>query len=205
VQAGHAGCKSSMVMRTTRLTTLVVAGLVGATTGARADVFAFKDLDGFTRCMQLDHLVETLNTPNGAQHRLLEQSEIQQRCIASAVKLLAKSKSKDTYMDFINVVKHSSYPQRSVDLISGLVDVSLPSCNDMPVYGVLTRALSDAPAKDNPYYERTKSIVKRCLKDKDFKKDFLEEIDSSSKYTAENACAILLEEKLLKSCKKSKP
>src|SRR5258708_40083210 len=105
-------------------------GVGGANTAPRADVFAFKDLEGFTKCMQLDHLVETEKTADGAQHRFLDESEIQQRCIAAAVKLLAKSKSKATYMDFIAVVKHSSYPLRAVDLISGLVDVSLPSCDD---------------------------------------------------------------------------
>ena len=178
---------------------------MAATIGARADAFAFNDLEGFTKCMQLDHLVETVKTADGEQHRFLDESEIQQRCIAGAVKLLAKSKSKDSYMGFINVVKHSSYPQRSVDLISGLVEVSLPSCNDMAVYEVLTRALSEGLPNNNPYYERTKRIVKRCLQDKDFKKDFLEELDSGSKYTAENACAILLEEKLVKSCKKVTP
>jgi hypothetical protein len=46
--------------------------------------------------------------------------------------------------------------------------------------------------------------VKRCLKDGEFKKDFLEEKDSSDSYLAANACTILLEEKLVKSCKETK-
>jgi len=41
--------------------------LLGTSGVARADVFAFKDLDGFERCMQLDHLVEKVNTDNGSQ------------------------------------------------------------------------------------------------------------------------------------------
>jgi hypothetical protein len=46
--------------------------------------------------------------------------------------------------------------------------------------------------------------VKRCLKDKEFRKDFLEEQDSSDANISANACQILLEEKLVKSCKAAK-
>ena len=182
---------------------LGLVGLVGTRSAARADVFAFKDLEGFEKCMQLDHLVEKVTTDKGEQARLLGPLEIQMRCIEAAVKLLAPSKNKDLIMDFVKATKRLTAPENSLDLISVLVDTSLPACNELAIYEVLTRALSH-PKEDKFYLTRVRSIVKRCLKDKDFRKDFLEEQDNADATIASNACQIMLEEKLVKSCKGSK-
>lgn len=182
---------------------LLVILLLGASRPARADVFAFKDLDGYEKCMQLDHLVETVNTDKGSQTRMLGEHEIQLRCIESAVKLLSASKNKDLMMDFVKATKRLSAPVNALDLISVLVDTSVVACNEMAVYEVLTRALS-LPKDEKYYLTRVRSVVKRCLKDKDFRKDFLEEQDSSDANVSANACQILLEEKLVKSCKAAK-
>jgi hypothetical protein len=179
---------------------LAIAMLLAATGTARADVFAFKDLDGFEKCMQLDHLVEKVNTGKGSQTRVLGPVEIRLRCLESAARLVSASKDKDLIMSFVKAAKRLSAPENSLDLISALIDTSLPACNDLAVYEVLTKALS-YPKDNSHYLPRARAVVKRCLKDKDFRKDFLEEQDHRDPQVSGNACQILLEEKLVKSCK----
>ncbi len=182
---------------------LVLAGM--ASTAHAEDIFAFKDLEGYEKCLSQDHLVETTNTKDGNQKRLLSQGEIQAKCVDAAVKLLSQTKKKDQIGEFIKSTKRLSAWESSLDLINLLVDVSLPDCNEMAYYEVMTKALS-APRDHNPYFTKSKTVVKKCLKDKTFKSDFLEEKDSENSYLSDNACQILLEEKLVKACpKKGKP
>lgn len=169
---------------------------------ARADVFAFKDLDGFDKCMRLDHLVESTRTSDGAQHRMLDQNEIQERCVDAAVKLLRPTKDKDLMFTFVKATTQLGGLERALPLVGVLVDTSLPMCNDIENYDVMLRPLDDPP--DRWAFPRARSIIKRCLADKAFRKDFLDEKDNSDKQHAGNACAILLEEKLVKSCKGGK-
>lgn len=182
---------------------LVLLMLVGMLAPASADVFVFKDLDGFEKCMQLDHLVEKVATDTGEQARMLSPEEIRGRCLGSAAKLLAGLKNKDTALAFIKSTKRLSAPENALELINPLADFAVPACNEMAVYEVILRGLS-RDKDGNPVFAKTRSIVKRCLKDNEFKKDFLEEKDSSDATLAANACAILLEEKLVKSCRGTK-
>ena len=179
---------------------LSLALLVAMIREARADVFAFQDLEGFENCMQLDHLIEKVNTADGSQTRLLDPVEIQLRCIAAAVKLASASKDKDLTMEFVKATKRLSAMENALDLTGALIDLSLPACNDMAVYDVFLKGLSYP--RDNTFYlPRARRVVKRCLKDKQFRKDFLEEKDNADAYIAGNACQILLEDKLVKACK----
>lgn len=190
------------MVRTICLALLVVAG-----TGAEAygDVFAFSDVEGFERCLATDHLIETVKTQKGEQTRVLGPAEIQVRCVDAAVKLLAGNKDKDTLMSFLETAKRGTAQENAIGLAGLLADASLPACNDMALYEVLLKALSHPKAAgSSSYFARARGVVKRCLKDPDFKKDFLEEKDSSDSYVAANACAILLEEKLVKTCKGGK-
>jgi len=177
--------------------------LLGVAREARADAFAFKDLDGYEQCMALDHLVETVNTDKGSQTRLLSSLEIQQRCIAAAAKLVTAAKNKDTTMAFVKATKRLTAPVNALDLIAPLVEQALPACNDMAVYEVLLRGL-EQPKDERYYLPRTRAIVKRCLKDAAFRKDFLEEQDNTDAAIAANACQLLLEDKLVKACKGGK-
>lgn len=187
----------------TQRITLALA-IVAASTGvARADVFAFKDLDGFEKCMELDHLIESVKTDSGAQHRVLGPEEIQPRCVEAAVKLLTPTKNKDLMFEFVKSTKRLSAPVQALPIISILIDTSIAACNEMANYEVIMRPLDDPP--DRVFFPKSKSIIKRCLKDKDFKKDFLDEKDSQDAHRAESACQILLEEKLVKACKGAKP
>jgi hypothetical protein len=181
----------------------VMLVLAGTLTPAYADIFVFKDLDGFEKCMQTDHLIEKVKTDVGSQTRILSPEEIQVRCVEAAAKLVAGAKSKDTALAFIKSTKRLSAPSNALDLISPLVDFAVPACNEMAVYEVILGGLS-RDKEGNPVFAKTRSIVKRCLKDSEFKKDFLEEKDSPDAQVAANACGILLEEKLVKSCKASK-
>ncbi len=180
---------------------LIVMVVVGTAT-ARADAFAFKDIEGFEKCLQLDHLVESVTTPDGVQSRFLAPLEIQLRCIEAAEKLLAPAKNKDKLMSFVGAVKRLSAPENSLGLVSLVVDLAVASCNDSEIYDVLVRALEH---NGDAYVVRSTAIVKRCLKDKAFRKDFTDELASSDTNLAAHACEILRDEKLVTSCKRSKP
>jgi hypothetical protein len=167
---------------------------------AHADVFAFKDLEGYVKCLETDHLVETITTKDGAQTRLLGAAEIQLRCSEAAVKLLAGTKDKDKAIEFVKTTKRLSAWDNAAELVGVAADAAVPTCNELALYEVLTHVLR-APREHNQYFTKAKVSVKKCLKDKTFKSDFLEEKDSQDKTLAANACAILLEEKLVKACK----
>ena len=182
---------------------LVLLVIAGTTVPAAADVFVFKDADGFEQCMQTDHLVEQVKTDGGSQTRLLSQDEIQVRCVGVAAKLLASTKNKDQGLAFVKTAKRLASSDLSIELIGPLAGYAAPACNEMAVYEVLLHGL-DRARDGNAVYAKTRAAVKSCLKDAQFKKDFLEEKDSGEPQIAANACQILLEEKLVKACKGSK-
>ena len=175
------------------------------TAQARADVLEVKDLDGFETCLQLDELLVTVKTATGSQTRLLGNPEIQPRCIASAVQLLAGTKDQHTVLSFVDAVKRLSAPGNALELVDLVVRRSPAACNDTEVYDVLTSALERPDELAGNAIVRARPVVARCLKDKAFRKDFLEEIDSSNRHLAAHACDILRQEKLVTSCKGSKP
>lgn len=180
---------------------LILLVLAGSAATAHADVFGFKDLDGYERCLQTDHLVESVKTDKGEQSRLLSQAEIQERCVESAVKLLGSSKDKDLVMSFVKATKRHAAAESSLDLIGLLAEKSAASCNEMAVYEVINRSLSRPKSDDRrSFFAKGRIAAKKCLKDAQYKKDFLEEIDNSNAQLAANACELLLEEKLVKSC-----
>lgn len=184
---------------------MIVVVLAAMTTRVHADAFEFSDVEGFEGCMQLDHLVETVRTGNGSQTRFLSEIEIQIKCIAAASQLLARAKKKDAIMPFIGAVKRLSAPVNALPLIDLVTRVSLPSCDDSENYDVLAAALELPGEPGGGYVARAKPIVVRCLKDKAFQKDLIDELGSREKNLAAHACDILLEQKLVKSCKGSKP
>jgi hypothetical protein len=184
---------------------LIFAVIAGATTASRADVFAFNDVAGFETCLQLDHVIVTVRTADGTQTRFLSEIEIQLRCIDAAVRLAAPIKSKDTLMRYVDAVKRLSAAVNALPLIDLVVGRSTAACNDIELYEVLMRALERPSSVASGYIKRAKPIVVRCLKDSTFRKDFLDELASSNKHLAANACDIALEQKLVKSCKGSRP
>jgi hypothetical protein len=180
---------------------VIIALLVA--TEARADVFEFKDAAGFAKCMQLDHLIEHTNTRDGSQTRVLVQEDIQPRCIAAAVRLAARTKDRPLATECVAITKRETAPEMALDLIGVVVDLALPACNDMDNYEVLVRPLSQGHEAAEPKAKAT-AIIKRCLRDSSFRKDFVDEKDSGDEARARNACRILLDEKLVKSCKGGK-
>ena len=167
-----------------------------------ADVFAFKDTAGFERCLATDHLVEKVTTDKGAQTRYLAQPEIQTRCVAAAVVLLGPLKQPARDLELIAAVKRLSATEQAIDLVAVLVGHGLAGCNEMSAYDVLTDALArsrdDHPAS---VFARGAAIIRRCLADKTFLADFLDEKDRDGEL-GRNACALLLEEKKVKACPK---
>jgi hypothetical protein len=182
---------------------LVLLVLVATVAPASADIFVFKDVEGFERCMQTDHLVEKVKTDGGSQTRLLAPDEIQVRCVAAAARLIAATRNKDMALALVKATRRLSAPENALDLIGPLVEFATPACNEMAVYELILRGLA-RDRDGNVVFARARAIVKRCLKDGQFKKDFLEEKDSSDQTLAANACQILLEERLVKSCKETR-
>jgi len=180
---------------------VVLASLVAG--DAYADAFAFKDAAGFEKCMQLDHLIEQVRTADGGQTRVLGPDEIQPRCVDAAARLIARTRDKALAFECVTITKRETAPVMALDPIGALVELSLPACNAMEVYEVLMQPLSSGHDDDRAAAKAT-AIIKRCLKDRDFKKDFLDEKDSGDESRARNACRILLDEKLVKSCKGGK-
>ena len=174
---------------------------------ARADAFVFSDLEGFEKCMQLDHLVETVKTAGGEQTRLLRQPEIQARCATAGVKVLVDAKNKDLAMSFVLSAKRLGTWPNALELVDPLVDLSRAACNEMEVYEVVMDGLDVEDERSpelNRELKKSRSIVKRCLKDTQFKTDFLDEQVSENPHRAAHACQILTEEKLVKTCKTRK-
>src|SRR5262249_9554103 len=118
-----------------------------------------------------------------------------------ATRLIRHTQNRDLAMGVVRVTKRLSAHVNALDPISALVDLSLAACNDIEVYKIVMTPLDyDVGA----LLAKSPSIIKRCLKDKDVKKDFVDEKDSSNQQRAASACKILVEEKLVKSCKGGK-
>jgi hypothetical protein len=179
---------------------MIAVVLLATPAAAYADAFGFKDAKGFETCMRLDHLVESVRTGKGFEHRVLAPDEIQPRCITAAAALVTQTRDKALGLACLQISRRESNPEMSIDLVGALTAVALPACNEMQAYEVLLRPLSDGYESDLGK-NKVKPIIKRCLKDNDFKTDFLEEKDSGDASRAANACHILLEQKLVKSCK----
>lgn len=168
-----------------------------------ADIFAFKDLEGYEKCLQADHLIDDTATGTGAQRRFLGPAEIQNRCVESAAKLLTGKKDKALMMTFIKMTKRGTAPENAIALIGALVSLDRKQCNEMEIYEVINKALSHPKEESSASnFQKARKVAKTCLKDSDYKKDFTDEKDSSNSYLSSNACEILLEEKLVPSCKK---
>jgi hypothetical protein len=175
------------------------------TTRARADAFEVQDLDSFEECLQLDELLVTVDTADGRQTRWLRPREIQPRCITAAAQLLATTKDKAKIMSFVEAVKRLSAPENALELVDLVTRVELPMCDDMTVYYILADALEHPDAPRAGYVARATPIVARCLKDKAFRTDFVDELHSADKNLVAHACDILRVEKVVTSCKGTKP
>jgi hypothetical protein len=180
---------------------LAILGAAAAPARARADAFAFKNVEGFERCMQLDHLVETVHTDDGAQTRWLEPGEIQQRCITAALKLLATSKKPDEIIPYVKVTSRLSAPENAIGLGGLAAAVAPAACNDLAIYEAMIAGLAHI---DDPYVDRAKALARACLKDGEFRKDFSDELKNGDDHVRAHACDVLVAARLVKSCPGSK-
>lgn len=168
------------------------------------DIFAFKDVGGFEKCMRVDSLIDVAKTNTGSQGRMLNGNEIRERCLESAVVVLKSEKKKAVVEEYVMATKRNAAHEASMVLIERLIQVNPKSCNDMIAYEVILKVLShpmDGGTTD-PVVGATRRVIQTCLKDGEFKKDFLEEKDNANSYISNNACEILKAENVLKTCKK---
>jgi hypothetical protein len=176
--------------------------LVTYSSDANADIFAFQDIDGFEKCLQSKHLVETVKTKGGEQSRFLNAVDIQERCFLQAKSVLAAEKSPKVIQKWIQTGFKNSHNDNAIDLIALQVKNSPEYCNDTKAYDVFLSIMAMPSSSDTKsMYYRGKSAIIICLKNKTFRTDFLEEQDSSKNgYVYKNVCQVLREAKLIKKC-----
>lgn len=182
------------------LMTILVSCFSGV---ANADIFKFDSLKNYEKCLKTDHMVETQKSGSKDQSRFLGAVDIQLRCVESAEELLKDDKNKVNLLQFVKTTKQNTAHENSLGIIRILANAHIIACNEIEVYEVLTKALS-GPKNEavDSYYSTAKQVVKICLKDAEFRKDFEDEIGNTNPYLGPNVCEILKEEKIVKSCQK---
>jgi hypothetical protein len=169
---------------------------------AAADIFDIKNEQNFTDCMSSDHLIETKGD-KVKQSKYLSSLDIQERCISAAKKHLAKEKDPKVIANWIAISNKYSHRDNAIDLIGLQVKLAVKTCNDKDIYDRVMSIMA-MPSKKDPesLYQRGWNVIRTCLKDKQFKEDFMDEQDSSkSSYQYTNVCEVLMGEKLIKKCK----
>lgn len=172
---------------------------------SRADIFAFKNTDGFEKCLQQDHLVETSKGGGGKQSRFLDKMQVQYRCFESATALLSKEKKAATVVEWVKVAFENSAHANAIDLLKILASLDIKKCNDKMIYNTILDIFSGPISTDKKsLYQRGKSVALICLKDSTFKTDFLEEQDSTPDgYQFKAVCDVLKSAGIIKACKKT--
>ena len=90
-------------------------------------------------------------------------------------------------------------------LLTYLAKRSPKSCNDDKTYDTVLKLIDGPSSKDEKsLYQGSVRVIKACLKDKQFKKDIMDEQNSlKNGYRYRNVCNILKAEKLIKKCYES--
>ncbi|MCB0405724.1 MAG: hypothetical protein KDD51_13160 [Bdellovibrionales bacterium] len=169
---------------------------------ASADIFAFSNMNGFEACLRNTHLVETTATKTGSQKKYLNKIDIQERCFQKALEHLKGEKNASTIKQWVQKAFSNSDRANAIDLIGLQVARDNKTCNDSDTYDVFLRILSGPSSKDPlSLYQRARSAIHTCLKNAQFKSDFLEEQNSTKgSYQYTNVCEILKSEGLIKKC-----
>lgn len=170
---------------------------------ARADLFSFKDIEGFEKCLRSTHMVETTRTSSGNQKKYLSKIDIQERCFKRATQVLKSEKKASTIRKWTKLAFKNSDRANAIDLIALEVKRSPKSCNDSEAYDTFLRIVNGPSSKDSKsLYMRAKGAIQTCLKkDKQFKTDFMDEQDATrTGYQYKNVCEILKNEGLIKKC-----
>jgi len=172
---------------------------------AKADIFAFKNLDGFEKCLQQDHLVETMKGGGGKQSRFLDKMQVQYRCFESATALLSKEKKAATVVEWVKVAFENSAHANAIDLLKILASLDAKKCNDKMIYDTVLDIFSGPVSSDKKsLYQRGKAVALICLKDATYKTDFLDEQDSTPEgYRFKAVCDVLMSAGIIKACKKT--
>ena len=183
---------------------LLISGLAVTASVAKADIFAIKSLDGFEKCLQQDHLVETVKSGSSKQSKFMDKIQVQDRCFQSATSYLSKERKAATVQEWVKVAFNNSAHANAIDLLKILAGLDVKKCNDDMIYKTLLDIFSGPKSEDKKsLYQRGKSTALICLKDPTFKKDFMDEQDSTpDSYRYNAVCDVLKSAGLIKACKK---
>jgi hypothetical protein len=194
------------------LVTALGLALLSISSTASADIFSFKDTEGFEKCLQNTHLVEAVKTKTGEQRRLLSKLDVQERCLERAKSYLTTERKKLSKKvqeaavigSWVKVATKNTARSNAIDLIGLQVSLDARRCNDETIYDVFLSILS-TPAHDDAksLYQRGRSAIVTCLGNKQFKKDFFDEQNATrSSHRYRNVCEILKSKKQIKKCLK---
>ncbi len=161
--------------------------------------FEFKDLAGFKTC--LDQKVIVLEKDQAKS--LLTKNDILIKCHERSLELVKNEKNKAVIKEYIEVIKTQFKKEEALPHLAYLVKLDAKECNPMPHYEVIMLGLSHPehyPTKDYSYVAMAKEVVGVCLKDSEFKTDFMEEKETTDTYKKTNVCQILVAQKLAPKC-----
>jgi hypothetical protein len=181
---------------------VVFAMIAAGSSVARAgDVFQFSDIKGYERCLRQDVVVESHQSGDDTTHRLVDQTEINEKCIGHARELLQKKPKDAAFAKEMvqTTVQVTTEKTNAIWLLGAIFEHDVKACNDSNYYAVLLRALQTSTGSD-PEFKEAKKVVSTCLKDADFKKDFSEEGANNDATIKKNACAILKAHSIKGSC-----
>lgn len=177
---------------------------VGSCVLANAGVGQHHSLNGFEKCLQQQGMSVSVSEGNRSYRKYVEKSEIQDQCVENAATQLKSEKSSKVFLDYIVMTKRYSNPITALPIVIEGVKKAVSICNEMAVYEVFLKSLSfpyEGRPKDK-IFNTTQEAIEICLKDKTFRKDFMEELQNSDATIAQNACQILLSAKVVNQCKK---
>ncbi len=173
---------------------------------AQASIFSFKDESGYEKCLNTDSIEEISSDGGKMEKRWLHGQELKERCAEKAVALAERQKDGGKLLEMVELTRRKAGPQLALPLAQHLVKLKISYCNDMKVYDLILKTLqhpvSTKVAKED--FEQAKKLVASCVKDKEFKTDFIEEQSNGDSFISKNACQILQDLKIVKTCEAKK-
>jgi hypothetical protein len=185
---------------------LLALALASVPSLCAASLFSFQDLDGYEKCLSTEGIEEISTEGSRTEKKWLGGMDLKERCIKQAVAIASKISDTSKLLEMVDLTRRQVDAALALPLAQALASKQLSACNDMKVYGILLTTLRRPTTKKvaQEDFEEARKLVSICSKNSTFKSDFLEEAANSDTFIRANACRILKDAKLLKSCPEPK-
>ncbi len=173
---------------------------------SHASLFTFQDLEGYEKCLSSEGIEEITSDGGRTEKSWVGGMELKERCVKQAVAIAPKVSDTSKLLEMVDLTRRQADAALALPLAQSLARKQLSFCNDMKVYGLLLTTLRRPTTKKvaQEDFEQARALFTICSKDSTFKSDFLEEAANGDSFIRENACRILKDAKLLKSCPPAK-